>query len=84
MSGSTQTHVNTTAAPKYKAAKYKYERPKMLLLFDKDAPAPEQLRSIEQIYVEEIQHPIAFDSASEDVQVRATAIPSRDVTAILL
>ena len=56
----------------------------MLLLFDKDAPAPEQLRSIEQIYVEEIQHPIAFDSASEDVQVRATAIPSRDVITKLL
>lgn len=65
LSGSTQTHVN--AAPKYKSAQYKYDRGFMMSLFNRsNISPPDQLRSLEQIFVEDLQNPVTFEGYSED------------------
>ena len=69
LSGSTQTHVNTV--PKYKTPRYKYDRKVMIGYFNNsEKGVPEQLKSIEQICIEEMQDPIAFDGINEEEVVR--------------
>lgn len=61
----------TMAIPKYQLAEYRYGREEMLALFDRSVLAPEPLRSVNGLYVEKLQLPLALIQMSEEETVRS-------------
>lgn len=55
--------------PRYQLAEHRYGREEMLALFDRNCKPPESLVTLQTLYVEKTQLPLAFIPETEDETV---------------